>query len=133
MQVQQGPGWRFGLDPSRVGFPVLLGGEGWAVELTAEEARGLQEAVMRLVAEWGAIADQLMAEESITLELERGPIWVELEGTARAVALRFVLQPEAGGRGVEGSWPIEASQALVAVWAQDPWAGGGSPTAAPQG
>jgi hypothetical protein len=133
LEVQQGPGWRFGLDPSRVGFPVLLGGEGWAVELTLAEARGLSELVMSLVAEWGAIADQLMAEESITLEVERGPIWVELEGTARAVALRFVLQPGAGGRGVEGSWPIEASQALLAVLAQDPLAGFISPTAAVQG
>jgi hypothetical protein len=34
MIQQEGPGWRLARDLSRNGFPFLIGGEFWAVELT---------------------------------------------------------------------------------------------------
>lgn len=122
MQVQQGPGWRFGLDSECSPFPVLVGGEGWAVELSLEEARGLCGGALRLIAELERCADQLMPEEQIALELDAGPVWLELDGHPGALALHFVLQPPAGSgnRGVEGSWPVEATTALLAVWQQLP-------------
>ena len=118
MQVQQGPGWRFGLDPVRQPYSVLIGGNDWAAELREQEAEVLHSAAQRLHAQWLAIRDQLMPEEQISLDTECGPIWAELEGTAQAVALRFVLQPEGLERAMEGGWSAEATQALLAVLAQ---------------
>ena len=126
MQVQQGTGWRFGLDPARHPYAVLIGGEGWAAELRLDEAASLRRAAQRLYGQWLAIRDQLMPEEQISLDTECGPVWVELDGSARAVALRFVLQPLPGERAVEGCWTAEATEILLVVLAQAPLPVGGS-------
>ncbi|MCP9805530.1 DUF1818 family protein [Cyanobium sp. T1B-Tous] len=135
MQVQEGEGWRWLVDPASHPFSVLVGGQGWAVELTAEEARELQQGLARLAREHRGLADQLMGEEAISLELERGSLWMALEGDRQAWELRFVLTPAGGGsRAVEGSWGVGASAALVA--ALDPGAsadGAGQLWAAPHG
>lgn len=118
MQVQHGPGWRFGFDPSRHPYPVLIGGDDWAAELRQHEAMALHQAVQSLRGQWLAIRDQLMPEEAISLDTECGALWAELDGTARAVALRFVLQPEGAERALEGGWSRPATEALIAVLAQ---------------
>ena len=118
MQIQQGPGWRFGFDPSRHPYAVLIGGEGWASELRQQEAAALHQAAQRLHQQWLAIRDQLMPEEEISLDTECGALWVELDGTATGVALRFVLQPPAAERALEGRWSGPATEALIAVLAQ---------------
>ena len=118
MQVQQGPGWRFGLDTARHPYPVLIGGDLWAAELSEQEAAELNRVAQRLHLQWLASREQMMLEEQISLESECGSIWAELEGTAEAVALRFVLQPALPERAVEGGWSAEATQALLAVLAQ---------------
>ena len=87
------------------------------MELTLEEARALHQGLLKLVQEHRGLADQLMAEEAISLELERGPLWMALEGGRQAWELRFVLTPAAGQRAVEGSWGFAASAALVAALA----------------
>jgi hypothetical protein len=115
MQVQEGEGWRWLVDPARHPFSVLVGGQGWASELTAEEALGLGQGLVQLVHEHHALASQLLPDESICLELERGPVWIALEGDRKAWTLRFVLTPESGCRAIEGSWLPAASAALVAA------------------
>lgn len=66
-----------------------------------------------------AIADQLMPEEAITLELERelcpGSLWMELEGGPASWSLRFVLTPAPGQRGLEAGWGPGASAAICAA------------------
>jgi hypothetical protein len=126
LQVQQGTGWRFGLDPARHPYAVLIGGEDWAAELRMDEAASLRQAAQRLHGQWLAIRDQLMPEEQISLDTECGPVWVELEGSAWAVALSFVLQPLPGERAVEGRWTAEATEILLVVLAQAPLPEGGS-------
>lgn len=118
MQVQEGPGWRLCLDLGRGSFPVLIGGDGWAIELQAEEARALADGCCKLANELAALADRLMPEEQLTLELERGPLWLELEGHPQAWRLRFVLTPGPAARGVEAGWSAAASQAVVAALCQ---------------
>jgi hypothetical protein len=118
LQIQQGPGWRFGFDLSRHPYPVLIGGEGWASEFRQQEAAALHQAAQRLRHQWLAIRDQLMPEEEISLDTECGPLWAELDGTAEAVSLRFVLQPPAAERALEGCWSGPATEALIAVLAQ---------------
>jgi hypothetical protein len=115
MLVQEGEGWRWLVDPGRSPFAVLVGGLDWAVELTAEEARGLQEGLVHLVQEHRGLVDQLMPEEAISLELERGSLWMALEGDREVWQLRFVLTPASKNRAVEGGWRPEASVALVAA------------------
>ena len=122
MQVQEGEGWRLLVDPARHPFVVLIGGAGWAAELTAAEASALQEGIGRLLAQHQAIAAQLMAEEAITLELDldlaQGGLWLELEGTAARWQLRFVLTPVGPQRGLEGCWDPAASGAFASALAQ---------------
>ena len=113
----EGQGWRLAWredhQPLEVQpFPVLIGGQGWAVELTAAEARALAEAVVDLTGEHQALVDQLLAEEAISLELERGPWWLALEGDRLQWSLKGVLSPEGGQRALEVSWSVEASPAL---------------------
>jgi hypothetical protein len=117
MQVHEGKGWRLLVDPARHPFSVLIGGEGWAAELTHAEAALLAEGVGRLCAQHGALVDQLMAEEALTLEWESGDLWLALEGDRLAWELRFVFSSSAGLRGIEGGWSPAAARALAAALA----------------
>ena len=113
----EGPGWRLawredGEPSGGQPFAVLIGGQGWAVELTAAEARALANLTLDLIAEHQALVDQLLAEEAICLELERSPWWLALEGDRLQWSLKGVLSPEAGQRALEVSWSVEASGAL---------------------
>lgn len=129
MRVQEGEGWRLVVDPARDPFAVLIGGEGWAAELTVAEARALAGGVARLERQHRELVPTLMAEEAISLELEMelepqagpaGPgagdvVWVALEGDRDRWSLRFVLTPRPGRRAFEGSWTVAASPPLAAA------------------
>lgn len=122
MQVQEGEGWRLAVDPSRQPFSVLVGGQGWAAELRAEEAQRLREGVARLLEQHGQMVGTLLEEEAIELELElalaEGWLWLALEGDRRRWSLRFVLTPGPGQRGLEGGWQAGASAAFAAALEQ---------------
>ncbi|MFM7265127.1 MAG: DUF1818 family protein [Cyanobium sp.] len=119
MQVQEGEGWRLTVDPLRRPFLVLIGGSGWAAELSAPEAEALRRGVARLVAQHRQLVDTLLAEEVIALELEMelagGGLWLGLEGDRQVWSLRFVLTPPSGQRGLEGAWSAGASAAMAAA------------------
>jgi hypothetical protein len=100
-------------DGDRQPFSVLVGGDGWAAELTTGEAEALRDAVADLVAQHAAVADQLMAEEAIELELERLPWWLAIEGDRHRWSLRVMLSPSTGQRAVEGSWAPESALAFT--------------------
>lgn len=128
MRIQEGDGWRLVVDPARSPFPVLIGGNGWATELTLAEAALLRRGVMSLVEQHGDLMGGLMAEEALTLEFEAalatdptgpgGELWLELEGNRQQWSLRFVLTPGPHRRAVEGSWAAAASRSLAAVLQQ---------------
>jgi len=99
------------VDPAKP-FVALVGGEGWACELRAAELRALCHGVAVLVRQHSAVADQLMAEESITINHESCGLWLELCGTAASWSLRFLLEPETD-RGCEGAWSAQASHQLA--------------------
>ena len=117
MIQQEGPGWRLARDLSRNGFPFLIGGEFWAVELTETEVTGLHALLVELVHQHSLIRDQLMEEESITLELEQQEWWGCLDGTRDHWGLQVVLQDSGmqRRRGLEGAWPAPAAQAFLAA------------------
>jgi hypothetical protein len=116
MIQQEGPGWRLAHDLSRNGFPFLIGGEFWAVELTETEVKGLHALLVELDHQHSLIRDQLMEEESITLELEQQEWWGCLDGTRDRWALQVVLQGNGiKVRGLEVTWPAPAAQAFLAA------------------
>lgn len=115
MRVQEGEGWRLLVDPARCPFSVLIGGTDWAAELTPAEAALMARGVACLRKQHGALVDQLLAEEAISLEWESGELWLALEGDRTSWRLRFVLTPGAGLRGLEGAWTPAASAALAAA------------------
>ena len=114
MILQEGPGWRLARDLSRDEFKFLVGGEGWAFELTELEWRDFADLLSTLESQHCGLKDQLMAEEAIELELDRGVWWGCLAGNRQNWSLAIVLTPEKG-RGVEGFWPAPAAAALVAA------------------
>ncbi len=116
----EGKGWRLAWEADRQPFVLLIGGADWATELTAAEAHGLRESVLTLLDQRAAIADRLMAEESLSLELEREGWWLGLEGDHGSWCLRFVLSPGPGGRAVEGGWGAAASAGFAAALKQLP-------------
>ena len=70
MEIGEGPGWRLVVDPTRAPFIALIGGDVGASELTAAELGALQQAAGRLTAQHRAMADVLMAEEAVAMEVE---------------------------------------------------------------
>ena len=122
MIEREGEGWRIAWDGDRQPFVVLIGGAGWATELSRVEAEALRDALADLLAQHAALVDQLMAEESISLELERDPWWLTIDGDRRQWSLQVMLSPQPGQRAFEGSWPHPASrgfsQALQQLYGQ---------------
>lgn len=122
MIEREGEGWRIAWDGDRQPFAVLIGGAGWATELSRVEAEALRDALADLLAQHAALVDQLMAEESISLELERDPWWLAIDGDRREWSLQVMLSPPPGQRAFEGSWPHPASrgfsQALQQLYGQ---------------
>ena len=110
MIQREGEGWRLAWDAHRQPFSVLIGGDGWAVELTTAEAEALRDAVADLAQQHAALVEQLMAEEAIELELERGAWWLAIEGDRCSWSLRVVLNPSSGQRALEGSWGVAAAR-----------------------
>ena len=101
-------------DPSRGEFCVLVGGERWAFELTEPECRDLVDLVATLEQQHRGLVDQLMPEESIELELDRGVWWGCLSGDRSQWELRILLTP-LEGRAAQGEWPAPAAAAAVAA------------------
>ena len=114
MIQQEGDGWRVSHDPSRGEFCVLVGGERWAFELTEPEWRDLVDLVATLEQQHRGLVDQLMPEELIELELDRGVWWGCLRGDRNLWELRILLTP-LEGRAAQGEWPAPAAAAAVAA------------------
>ncbi|WP_114994627.1 DUF1818 family protein [Synechococcus sp. UW179A] len=114
MIQEEGSGWRLSRDPSRPPFSVLIGGEDWALELKECEACELVSLISDLTDQHRAICAQLMAEESITVELERGSWWVCLEGDRSRWSIRAICSGDGDlARGFEVCWPDPAAQAIA--------------------
>ena len=78
------------------------------------EAGALASLISDLVDNHAALQGQLMAEEEITLELDRNPWWGCLEGDCHAWSLRLILSSaNSESRGVEVFWPAPAAAAAA--------------------
>ncbi len=108
--LREGDGWRVGWDGSAHPFCGLLGGQGWAIELTAEEFQDFRRLSLQLADAMQQMAAELMDEERIACEAESDRLWLEAEGYPQAYELALMLQD---GRRAEGRWPASVVPHLM--------------------
>ena len=104
--------WRLLRDYKKGKFCFLIGVDKWSIELQKNEFDSLYLLLIKINKQLLAIKDQLMDEESINLELEKLPWYIELEGKKDEWSLRFVFESQDETRSFEMYWPIPIAQNL---------------------
>ena len=104
--------WRLLRDFKKGKFCFLISVDNWSIELQKNEFYSLYLLLLRINEQLLGLNDQLMDEESITLELEQLPWYIELEGNKNEWSLRFVFESQDQTRSFEMYWPIPLAQNL---------------------
>ena len=104
--------WRLLRDFKKGKFCYLIGVDNWSIELQKSEFYSLYLLLLRINKQLLSIKNELMDEESITLELEQQPWYIELEGKKNEWSLRFVFESQDQTRSFEMYWPIPIAQNL---------------------
>ena len=110
--VQDQKEWRLLRDFKKGKFCFLIGVDNWSIELQKSEFYSLYLLLLRINKQLLGIKNELMDEESITLELEQLPWYIELEGKKNEWSLRFVFESQDQTRSFEMYWPIPIAQNL---------------------
>ena len=104
--------WRLIRDFKKGKFCFLIGVDNWSIELQKSEFYSLYLLLIKLNEQFQDINNELMDEESITLELEKIPWYIELNGKKDEWSLRFVFESQDQTRSFEMYWPIPIAQNL---------------------
>ena len=104
--------WRLLKNYKKGKFCFLIGVDNWSIELQKSEFDSLCSLLIRINEQLVGIKNQLMDEESITLELEQLPWYIVLEGKKNEWSLRFVFDSQDQTRSFEMYWPIPIAQNL---------------------
>ena len=104
--------WRLLRNFKKGKFCFLIGVDNWSIELQKSEFYSLYLLLLRINEQLLVIKDQLMDEESISLELEKLPWYIQLEGKKNEWSLRFVFESQDQTRSFEMYWPIPIAQNL---------------------
>ena len=104
--------WRLLKDLKKGKFCFLISVDNWAIELQKSEFHSLYLLLIRINKQLLGIKNKLMDEESITLELEQSPWFIELVGKKNEWSLRFVFESQDQTRSFEMYWPIPIAQNL---------------------
>ena len=110
--VKDQKGWRLIKDFKKGKFCFLIGVDNWSIELQKSEFDSLYLLLIRINEQLMGIKNQLMDEESFTIELEQLPWYIELEGIKNDWSLRFVFESQDQTRSFEMYWPIPIAQNL---------------------
>ena len=110
--VNDQKGWRLLRDFKKGKFCYLIGVDNWSIELQKSEFYSLYLLLLKINEQFLDIKDQLMDEESISLELEKLPWYIQLEGKKNEWSLRFVFESQDQTRSFEMYWPIPIAQNL---------------------
>ncbi len=102
--------WRLQRDFKKGKFCFLIGVDNWSIELQKSEFYSLYLLLQRINEQLLGIKNQLMDEESITLELEQLPWYIELKGNKNEWSLRFVFESQDQTRSFEMYWPIQIAK-----------------------
>jgi len=104
--------WRLLRDYKKGKFCFLIGVDNWSIELQKSEFHSLYLLLLKINEQLSDIKNELMDEESINLELEKLPWYIELEGKKNAWSLRLVFESQDQSRSFEMYWPIQIAQNL---------------------
>jgi len=104
--------WRLLSNFNKGKFCFLIGVDNWSIELQKSEFYSLYLLLLKINEQILVIKDQLMDEESISLELEQLPWYIQLEGKKNEWSLRFVFESQDQTRSFEMYWPIPIAQDL---------------------
>ena len=104
--------WRLLKDYKKGKFCFLISVDHWSIELQKSEFHSLYLLLLRINDQLLVIKNELMDEESINLELEQLPWFIELEGNKNEWSLRFVFESQDQTRSFEMYWPIPIAQNL---------------------
>ena len=104
--------WRLLRNFKKGKFCFLIGVDNWSVELQKSEFESLCFLLISINKQLLAIKNELMDEESITIELEQLPWFIELEGEKNEWSLRFIFDGQGQTRSFEMYWPIPIAQNL---------------------
>ena len=104
--------WRLLRDFKKGKFCFLIGVDNWSIELQKSEFYSLYLLFLKVDEQLLRLKNQLMDEESISLELEQLPWYIELEGKKNEWSLRFVFESQDQTRSFEMYWPIPIAQNL---------------------
>ena len=104
--------WRLLKDFKKGKFCFLIGIDNWSIELQKSEFYSLYLLLLRLNEQLSSLKNKLMDEESITLEIEQLPWFIELQGKKNEWSLRFVFESQDQTRSFEMYWPIPIAQNL---------------------
>lgn len=110
--LQEGAGWRLGWDPTALVYPGLVGGDTWAMELTAAELADFCRLVQELAQTMTAMEPMVMAEERLSLEADSDRLYLAAEGFPQAYDLSLIVHH---GRRAEGFWPAVAVPEILAA------------------
>ena len=110
--VKDQNGWRLLRDFKKGKFCFLIGVDNWSIELQKSEFYSLYLLLLKINEQLLGIKNELMDEEHITLELEKLPWYIELEGKKNEWSLRLVFESQEQTRSFEMYWPIPIAQNL---------------------
>ena len=104
--------WRLLRDFKKGKFCFLIGAENWAIELQKSEFDSLYFLLIKINEQLLVLKNELMDEECISLELEKLPWYIVLEGNKNEWSLRLVFESQEQTRSFEMYWPIPIAQNL---------------------
>ncbi len=104
--------WRLLKDFKKGKFCFLIGVNNWSIELQKSEFYSLYLLLLKINEQLLVIKDELMDEEFISLESEKLPWFIQLEGKKNEWSLRFVFESQDQTRSFEMYWPIPIAQNL---------------------
>ena len=104
--------WSLIKDIKKGKFCFLIRVKNWAIELQKHEFESLYKLLLNLHSQFLEIKAELMDEESINLEIEQMPWYVELEGNKYEWNLRLIFESSEQTRSFEMYWPIPIAENL---------------------
>ena len=104
--------WRLLKDFKKGKFCFLIGVDNWSIELQKSEFYSLYLLLLKINEQLLGIKNELMDEESISIELENLPWYIELEGKKEEWSLRLIFESQEQTRSFEMYWPIPIAQNL---------------------
>jgi len=110
--LKQEKDWRLIKDLKKGKYCFLIGANNWSVELQKSEFYTLYSLLLKLNAQLSDIKNSLLDEEFISLEIEKLPWYIQLEGKKNEWSLRFVFESQEQTRSFEMYWPIPIAQNL---------------------